>query len=178
MASSERRSGRRRAERLLRKRAGEFLRSAPRPVVGEAPASYLKRHERWTEEIDRQARVESLDTHELWRHIQEVAKEQTHTKVTPSSIVSAEAAGLYPPVDFSEVSARAIYEAGRDVGTFQRLSRRYLEIANRLGRQPVVRWTVGGETVLARRRPGRLEVDLWLEGERDDAPEVDDGDLP
>ncbi len=99
--------------------------------------------------------------------------------VSPTVIEAAEAAGLTPPINFTLLGARAIFDVGhRDPSIFDCISRRYLEISRQLNRQSVVRWAVGDRYVLARRRPGRVEIDLWLEGERDEPADLDDGGLP
>ncbi len=98
--------------------------------------------------------------------------------MSPTGIVAAEAAGLIPPVDFTIRAAQAIFDGGyRDPTIFQSISRRYLEISRQLDRQPVVRWAVGGRYVLARRRPGHVDIDLWADGERGEPTDVDDGGL-
>lgn len=165
--------------RELQRVARRFLRQAPRPESGESKARYLQRHEQWVRDVDNRARSRGLDVDALWECLEELANEQTNAMVSPADIVAAEADGYIPPVDFSISTARAIFDAGyRNPDVFLVIAARYLEISRRLDRQPVVRWAVGGQSVLAWRRPGRVEVDLWLEGERERPAEVDDGELP
>ena len=168
-------------ESLLR-RARRAYDTVPRPMLGEDQAEYMRRHERWSQEVDRQAVAEGVnvaDLPELWRHIADLAKTETQDKVSSAGIVAAEAAGLAPPANLSDAAARAMYEAGRDPEVVQRIARRYLEIAHEHGGQPVVEWNIGGTTVLARRQPGELLIDLWLKGERrEEQAQVNGGELP
>ena len=174
-------SGRRSRQEMreLQRVARRFLRQAPRPEPGESKTRYLQRHEQWVRDVDSRAQSRGLDVDALWECLDELANEQTNAMVSPADIVAAEADGYVPPVDFSIRAARAIFDAGyRNPDVFLVIAGRYLDISLRFDRQPVVRWAVGGQSVLAWRRPGRVEVDLWLEGEREKPAEVDDGELP
>ncbi len=169
----------RRERRDLQRVARRLLRRAPRPRAGEDRARYRGRHERWGREVEVQAEERGLDVAALWECLEKLATEQANATVSPGGIMAAEAAGLLPPVDFTIPAVRTIFDAGhRDPRIFRAIARRYLEISRDLDHQPVVRWSVGRRSVLARRRPGRVEVELWLGGEREEPADVDDGGLP